>query len=109
MEHFGVTQNMEHRVADAFRLRHVYIVVIGNHFVGINNVAQYRKQMLVNALDDFTVDKGDGRSAGDLQLDAALDLEHTNFERAITLQQFLPSSMRLPQFSTASEQLRNSS
>jgi hypothetical protein len=97
---------VEHGVGDAFRAVQVELRIVRHLVADEDDVAQHGEQMLVDALDHLAVDEGDGRRTLDVELDAALALDDGDIERLISLQQFRPSSMVLPQLSTASAQRR---
>ena len=80
---------MEDRIGNALGAAHVELGIVIHFAADKDNIAQNGKQMLMNPLDHFTVDEGDGRCALDLELDAAFALHDADFERLIALEQLL--------------------
>ena len=88
-QNLGVAQDVKYGAADAVRGVQIEHRIIVDLVADVNNVAQHRKQMLIDAFDHFAVNKGMRGSDFHLQLDAALFLNDAYFKIGIAFQQFL--------------------
>ena len=80
---------MKNKIGDG-RRRACRNACIGAKFIaGKQDIAQHRKQVLVNTLDHFIVDKGTCRRTTDIEFDAAFALHNINIKARIALQHHL--------------------
>ena len=70
LQHAGVAQDVVHRVGDALRTREVEAAVLVDLVVDVEDVAQHREQVFLDAADHLAVDEGRGRRVAQLELDA---------------------------------------
>ncbi len=89
LQNIGIAQNVEYRIGNPLRRHQVEFRIVTDFVADINNVAQYREQMFMNAFDHLAIDKGAGRRPLDVKLDAALALDNADLERVITFKQLL--------------------
>ena len=88
-DHLGVAQNGEHHVGDVSGVGQIDLAV-GLELIGdIENVAQHREEVLLNAANDLAIDKGVLGGIEQFQLDPALTPDHMNIERFEALQDLL--------------------
>ena len=66
LQRAGVAQNVEHRIGNAFRACLVEFRVAADFVTEIDNVAQNRKQVLLNASNHLSVNESACRCAGNL-------------------------------------------
>jgi hypothetical protein len=94
---------VEHGIGDAFRaLRSNFGLSLTSLLT--KTISRSTANRCSYAFDHFAVDESDGRRSLDIELDAALALHDADIERFVRSSSSLPSSMVLPQLSTASAQ-----
>ena len=76
----AIAQDVEDHVGHAVAAVQVEAAAAVNFVVDVDQVANHREQVFADTLDDLAVDKGAGRRVLQLQLHAALLLNHADVE-----------------------------
>ena len=84
-----VPEDAEHGVGDAFGLGEVELRALDDLVGDVDDVAQHREQVLLDAADHLAVDEGDRRRALHLELDAPRLAHDPDLEVAVFLEQLL--------------------
>src|SRR5262245_15983321 len=86
LQHASIAQDVIHRVGNARRIVQIEAAAAQNGIMDVDDVAQYREQMLLDAADHLAVDEGARRRVAHFELHAPRLPAETNLEIAILIE-----------------------